>query len=212
MPLSPPPTDHESRDHWYWRPGWGVGTRFYTFHVTFGAQPGRGALIDAVRELEPVRSRSGWDAIPERWLHLTVQGIGFAEKVGPSELGLVIEAAREEVAGMGRMELDLTPALVDAEGVNFPVAHPALDGVRTGLRRALARVRGPEKVGEDEAWRPHVSVAYANTTGLPLEPVRTLLADAPVRAAVVVDHLSLLRLHRDRRVYEWEEVVRLPLG
>jgi len=26
-------------DHWWWRPGWGPGTRFYTFHFTFQDQP-----------------------------------------------------------------------------------------------------------------------------------------------------------------------------
>jgi hypothetical protein len=31
------------RRHWYWRPGWGVGTRFHTWHITLEAQS---ALID----------------------------------------------------------------------------------------------------------------------------------------------------------------------
>lgn len=209
MPLSPPPQDEQSRDHWYWRPGWGVGVRCYTFHVTFGAQPGRRALVEAVRALAPVRELPGWDAIPERWLHLTVQGVGFTTEVGPTDLGRVIAQAQRELAPLAPMELEVGPPLVDAEGVNLPVAHPDLDRVRMGLRDAVERVLGT--VEEDEAWRPHVSVAYANTSGSPLAPVRALLERVPVRAAVAVDHVSLLELHRDEGVYVWGQKARIPL-
>ncbi|MDT5026262.1 MAG: hypothetical protein QOE61_2688, partial [Micromonosporaceae bacterium] len=36
--MAPEHTD-DLRDHWYWRPGWSVGRRFYTWHLTFADQP-----------------------------------------------------------------------------------------------------------------------------------------------------------------------------
>jgi hypothetical protein len=32
-------TAQAMRDHWWWRPGWGVGRSFYTWHITFDDQP-----------------------------------------------------------------------------------------------------------------------------------------------------------------------------
>jgi hypothetical protein len=33
-PGLPYPDADELANHWWWRPGWQVGTRFYTWHVT----------------------------------------------------------------------------------------------------------------------------------------------------------------------------------
>ena len=29
----------QTRSHWWWRPGWGPGARFLTFHLTFERAP-----------------------------------------------------------------------------------------------------------------------------------------------------------------------------
>jgi hypothetical protein len=29
---------NDMRNHWWWRPGWDVGRRYYTWHLTFGGQ------------------------------------------------------------------------------------------------------------------------------------------------------------------------------
>ena len=50
------------RYHWYWRPGWQPGTRFYTFHVTWRDQPGVQKLGERARErLAGIR---GLDPVP----------------------------------------------------------------------------------------------------------------------------------------------------
>ncbi|MEU0237718.1 2'-5' RNA ligase family protein [Nocardiopsis sp. NPDC006198] len=212
MSLNPPPEDETSRRHWWWRPGWGPGTRCWTLHIVFGAQPGRSSLLEAVDALEQVRGLPGWDAVPRRWLHLTMQGVGFADQLDAEEVAAVAQAAGRALAGTGPLVLELGPPLIDAEGVNLPAAHPRLDGVRLRVREVLAQVLGKHRVEESAGWRPHVTMAYAAQDGAALAPVRALLAKAPVRALVEVDHVSLIRLHRDRGVYEWDEEIRVPLA
>ncbi len=62
-----------TRSHWWWRPGWGPGVRYLTFHLTFeGAED----LHDAVRTLTTSLSElDAVDPVPEEWLHMTMTGL-----------------------------------------------------------------------------------------------------------------------------------------
>jgi hypothetical protein len=50
------------RNHWWWRPGWRQGRRFYTRHLTFDDQPQLHALVDAYRD--SFAQLPGLDLIP----------------------------------------------------------------------------------------------------------------------------------------------------
>ncbi|MBX9387323.1 2'-5' RNA ligase family protein [Streptomonospora nanhaiensis] len=202
-----------SRDHWWWRPGWGIGTRYYAFHITFTEQPGGPVLHQLAQRLRPVVERDGYDPIPQPWLHLTMQGLGHTRDVPDAERDRIAAAAHRRLARFGVLGLEAGPAAVDAEAIHLPVAlTPDLDGVRTAVRDAISEVRGPQALAEPPGWAPHVSLAYANTTGLPLDPVRADLAHHPSTVRVAVDHVSLIEMHRDNRMYEWQEVARLPFN
>jgi len=63
-------------NHWWWRPDWSPGTRWYSWHVTVEEQPELQDLVGAYQgALAPVQTL---DRICREWLHLTVQGIGNA--------------------------------------------------------------------------------------------------------------------------------------
>jgi len=84
------------RDHWWWRPGWRIGRRFYTFHVIFDADEVWGA--DELRLLmseyrQSLAGMAGLDLIPDEWLHLTVQGVGFTDEVGAADIDAILGAA-----------------------------------------------------------------------------------------------------------------------
>jgi hypothetical protein len=65
-------------------------------------------------------------------------------------------------------------------------------------------------VPEAAQWAPHVSVAYASADG-PAAPVAAALAGLQA-ATAILPALDLIRLGRDRHVYEWEAVESIPLG
>jgi 2'-5' RNA ligase len=196
------------RDHWWWRPGWRPGRRFFTFHVTFDDQPEVQSLAASARAM--LAALPGLDLVPAQWLHLTMQGIGFSDEVADEDLAKIIETAHARLAAVPPVTVRIGPAVVADEGIACWVGPTgALDPVRDAVRGALGDLWGTDRVPEAARWAPHVSVAYASADGAgdqfeaALDGLRDV-AEATVRA------VDLIRLGRDRHVYEWEPVERFP--
>lgn len=196
----------QMRDHWWWRPGWGTGRRFYTWHLTFDDQPKLHRLVQTYQN-----RLSGFPAlrpVPTEWLHLTIQGLGFTDEVADEEVTAVVAAARERLADLSPLVLTFGPAVVFAEAIVLPPT-PAEDvsRVRTTLRAAIADVRGDDNVPESAGgYRPHVSLAYS-TAEQPAEPIVGVLEATAVDAVTItVDKASLIVLGRDEGMYRWRTV------
>ncbi|HEX6452374.1 MAG TPA: 2'-5' RNA ligase family protein [Trebonia sp.] len=197
-------------DHWRWRRGWRPGRRKYTWHVTFRDSPTVRKLAGQAQGF--LAGLPGLDLVPDEWLHLTTQGIAFADEVTDAELDAIVGAARTRLTAIEPVEVTVGPARVAGEAVLCPVA-PAreLTPARDALRDAIASVRGSGRVPGAEEWHPHVSVAYSNTTG-PADAFEAALSDADSAATTTVTAVDLIRLGRDRHVYEWETYATVPLG
>jgi hypothetical protein len=197
------------RFHWWWRPGQRVGRRFYTVHATF-------AVAAEVQEMAAkARGRLAGipylDLIPGRGLHLTMQGIGFADEVTDSDLKAITAAAAVRLALVPPVTLALGAPETAGEGVTCWASPPrALDPVRNAVRAGIADVWGADRVPESPDWAAHVSVAYANADG-PSAPIGAAL-EGMGGTETTVRAVDLIRLGRDNRLYEWETVASLPLG
>jgi len=196
-------------DHWWWRPGWEPGRRFYTFHFTFEAQPAVQRLAAEVRGR--LARFPALDMVPGRWLHLTTQGIGFADEVADGDLMAIASVARDRLLVVRPAEITVNAPRAASEGVaSYVGPDGALDQARDALRAAIDDVRGADKVPEPVEWSPHVSYAYANAEadGAPYDAALGGLGPVPATMTTV----ELICLGRDHRVYEWETVSSLPLG
>ncbi|WP_018639533.1 2'-5' RNA ligase family protein [Parafrankia elaeagni] len=199
------------RDHWWWRPGWQVGRSFYTFHVTFDDAPEVAELAGYYRAALDLPTL---DPVPDEGLHLTMQGIGFADEVADGDVSAIVEAARSRVGDLAPFDLVLGPADADPEAVMLQVAPWApLEILRAAVRSAIGDVWGAARVPERaDGFTPHVSVAYSGADA-PTEPLRQLLAGAKPRTARTrVTAVELIDLNRDEQVYRWSTVAALPLG
>lgn len=157
------------RDHWWWRPGWGPGRRFYTWHLTFDNQPALHRLVHDYQE-----RLSGFSAlrpVPAEWLHLTMQGLGFTDEVTDDEVTAVVAAARKRIVDLSRLTLTFGPAVAFAEAIVVPPT-PAEDvaRVRTTLRAAIADVRGDDSCPSQPVASARTSAAYS-TAEQPAEPI-----------------------------------------
>ncbi|WP_433270754.1 2'-5' RNA ligase family protein [Actinosynnema sp. CS-041913] len=203
------------RDHWWWRPGWRAGRSFYTWHVTFADQPGVQQLVTDYAPVLAVLPQL--DPVSARWLHLTMQGIGFTDEVDRNDVDRIVEAARTRCAGLWSFTVTFGPAHVDRETIQMRVHRPdPLVELRLALRAVIGDVWGPGNVPDPEAgFRPHVSLGYCNATG-PAEPVVEILRaheeHEEYTAEVTVSSVSLIDLNRDHRMYEWTDVATVPLG
>ncbi|MFF5090462.1 2'-5' RNA ligase family protein [Streptomyces niveus] len=198
------------RDHWWWRPGWGLGRRFYTWHLIFDGQEDvhrlaadyRGALAEV----------AGLTPIPDQWLHLTMQGIGFVGEVEETDVDDIVRGAIDRLSKIPSFDLRLGEAIVDPEAVLVPVtpAEP-VRSVRDALRAAIGDVlqEVPEK---SEGFVPHVSVAYSAAGGRAEPIVQTLAAHTITPATARIGAVELIVIHRDNRMYEWAPHTRVSLG
>ncbi|MEV8568131.1 2'-5' RNA ligase family protein [Streptomyces sp. NPDC051322] len=198
------------RDHWWWRPGWTVGRRFYTWHLTFDGQDDVHRLAAQYRAaLAPME---GIDPIPDEWLHLTMQGVGFVGEVDQADVTAIVLAARERLAAVPTFDVTLSRPVVDPEAILIPVqpdrpVRAVRDAIRASIGEVLTEV--PEKA---EGFTPHVSVGYSNTTG-PKMPFEEAIASADIKPARArISHADLITIHRDNRMYEWESLAKVPLG
>jgi len=199
------------RNHWWWRPGWSVGRRFYTWHLTFERQDDvhrlaaeyRSALAPLGEILTP---------IPDQWLHLTMQGIGFVGETKDQDVHSIVDAAQTRLAAISAFDVRIGPEVLNPEAVLLHV-HPdgPVRAVRDAIREAIGEVLGevPEKAA---GFTPHVSVAYSAGDG-PAEPIREALSGLSLPPAHArISTAELIVIHRDNQMYEWETFAKVPLG
>lgn len=209
--MSETSSPQDMRNHWWWRPGWRVGRRMYTWHVTFGDQPRLHEIASSYQRA--LAGLPGLDLIPVPWLHLTMQGIAFTDEVSQDDISNVIQASRKRLAAQQPVSLTIGPALVDPEAILLRVSPPgALSPVRASVRAAIADVRGAARVPEAKNWEPHISIAYSNGNS-PATPFAEALATVTnAYADITISAVSLIELSRDTQLYQWSTNAELSLS
>jgi len=199
-------------NHWYWRPGWRVGARFYTWHITFNEQSDVTSLADAYRDV--LGTQSTLDVVPNEWLHLTMQGIGFVNEVSGDDVDAIVAHARTRCAALAPMKLTFGAPHVDPESIQIAIEPAeAVRNLRAAIRAAIGDVWGADHVPEAaEPYDPHMSLAYINADG-PVGPLADALGRLPkLSAAAIVSSCQLIILNRDNGMYVWEPYATVNIG
>lgn len=195
------PSDH-MRDHWWWRPGWRIGRSMYTWHVTFDGQSQLHELVSSYQSA--LRALPGIDPIPTRWLHLTMQGIGFTDEASERDIANITDTARKLLANQRPVSLTVGPAIVDPEAIMFEVRPSnALAPVRSAIRMAISEVWSAAEIPESDDWTPHISLAYSNSDALAAPYVSAIDSVNHPPVTITVSKVHLIELNRDNRQYEW---------
>ncbi|MFI7510097.1 hypothetical protein ACIBSS_25090 [Micromonospora aurantiaca] len=108
--------------------------------MTFEDQPELYRLADSYRSA--VAAAPTATLIPDQWLHLTVQGIGFTDETSDATLGAVIEEEGKQLAQLPAVAVEFGAIVVADEVIVMP-ALP-VQRLRAATRTAIRRV-----VGED---------------------------------------------------------------
>lgn len=203
-------------NHWYPRAGWRPGRLFDTWHVLFDDVPEVREL--AARCRDALRSLPNLNMVPDEWLHMTVQGVGWSDKLTDAQLRSVVRCVTDELHTLGRISVRFGPPLVKGEALVLP-AEPVvyMDELRNRLRVAIERALGaPPWVAAEQmqGFLPHVSVAYARCDADAGPYARALGVVSPAVAQVPLRHVALIR--QDRRFgpdwrYTWDEHARVDL-
>lgn len=197
-------------NHWWWRPGWKVGTRFYAWHVTLDGQDDLHRLIDEYQD--SLRPFPTLDPIPRKWRHVTLQGLGHIEDVSDQQRDEAVQAVSERLAKLDPIESTFQRAAIFREAIALPPSNPdAYATLRNEIRAGIADAWGwcPENA---EGFRAHASVAYSNAAK-PSATIRAALDRALASPArTTTRDLSLIRMHRDNSAYEFETTATIRLG
>jgi hypothetical protein len=203
------------QDHWWWRPGWRVGRHFYACHFVMSRYP---ALTKLVSQYQAALDGfPGLDAIPERWLHLTMQGIGFVDKISAATLMSIETNIRRRLIDVERPVVTFHRPVVRPEAVYLPASPTEqIAEVRAAVWRAASDVLGKDQEGlvpeYIDDYRPHVSIAYSNRIQ-PGENIAEALYSVDAEpVTVILDEVALLEFHRDAQMYQWARVQALPIG
>lgn len=202
-------------NHWWWRPGWRVGRHYYACHFTLEDQPELRELIrhyqDAVSQLINL------DIIPARWLHLTMQGIGFTDVISPADLDAVTACLKEQLQELHPPTVTFSQPTIEREAVYLKAVptKPIYELRRHAYHvtaSVLSRSQFSEALAGPNDYTPHVSIAYVNSDG-PAKPIVDALSNVELQPITATfKSLPLLIFHRDHQMYEWTQVKTLPIG
>jgi 2'-5' RNA ligase len=203
------------RNHWWWRPGWRAGRHFYACHLTLNDQP---QLRDLIRGYQDALAHLGnLDLIPPRWLHLTMQGIGFVDEISPDELTAITKRITDRLRDVPVpvVTFDRPTVGQDAVYLKAQPAEPIYD-LRLAAYQAIVSALGTgqfrEALPTREQYTPHVSAAYVNSDG-PAQPIFDAFASVQAPSVTATFRTaSILTFHRDHQMYEWTNAIPIPIG
>ena len=212
MPSHPVPRQQGSfertRDHWWWREGWGPGTRYLTWHLTF---EGATALHEAAQRAGKALSTvAGVDVVPVEWLHLTMTGVGHSGDLDPATLNEHVDSVFSAASRASIVPLVFDRLFIYQEGLCLSATSPGLQELRK-LQGELVSAAGGPAPDPDEVFYPHVSLGYFSQE-ISEEALSDALDLADLHQVVVVSpRLSLIELGRDDRMYTWRVVAQQEL-
>lgn len=210
MTTGPWPAREELDDHWRWRPEWGPERACLYWYLAFGDD--LAAVLDR-GGLDVVRRTPWLDAVPTRWMHVTLCDVGFADELDRAAVRAVLDAGRPCVGETGRLQLSFGQATSTASAVVLPVGPlEPLRHLQQQLRAATERALGPgHRVVHRHLFWPHLSLGYVNRRAGEGEVAAVLERIGHLAGEVAVDSLVLASVTRQRRHYQWTVVEELPL-
>lgn len=198
-----PHQPHALVSHWDWRPEWAEERPCWFWYLTF--DPGTIEQAVARDDLARVRATPWLDEVPDRWLHLTVCEVGYADELDESVVAEIRDRVSAVAAREGHLRLRLGPVRAMRSAVVLQAdGGEQLRSLQRGAREATAQVLGRDALSlHPLRFWPHVSLGYANGP-VPGELVSALLAAMrPVGATVRPTGLELVAVTRRSGHYQW---------
>jgi 2'-5' RNA ligase len=197
-------------NHWQ-RPGWTPERRSYHWLVT--VEP-HDALRHLVEQCQAQLTMPTLDHVPVESLHITVRRVGFTDEITEKAARQTADEAVPACRTLSPFKLHIGPLAGSPGAIRFSVAPwTPLLSLHSTLTTATKQIHGDHMSMDTTAFRPHLSIAYANSH---LPPTAVLPLVAQLRqlptATALVDSVALVKLRRDGRTYRFDVLERVQLG
>jgi 2'-5' RNA ligase len=204
--VSPLPT--QMSDHWEIRPGNNPQTRQLMWPVTVGADLAATELASQAHQR--LTGIPGLDLVPPRWLHLTTLTTGPADDIAPAALASMIGEAQHLLAAITPITITLGRILYHPRAVMLDAGpaqpfQPVIEAIHTAARHA-----GHSAELYHDPWRPHITLAYSNTTQPAAPIIEALGRNLPARQ-ITIRSVSLVTQSPSHR-WTWDLIAELPLA
>jgi 2'-5' RNA ligase len=197
-------------DHWS-RHDWPPDRHFVTWYVLFDDP----RLVDFVASFQrQLADLTYLDPVPPDALHMTIQGVAYADELGDQQIQAIADRARCRCEGLTGFELHLGP-LSGFQAGTFLRAGPwaPVEELRQRLRAAITDVLGPDVLpAKEPRFKPHISVTYCHA-----DPPADELTDRVSRLrsaeqiSTGIHAVDLLDLYRQGRTYRWTTLAQIRL-
>lgn len=152
-------------------------------------------------------------AIPEQWLHATIQGIHH--RVDREQLPLLGEALCDELARVQPFRVQLGPVWPGVTAVTVAVyPEDEMTLLNDRVRAAVGRLPGITLRPREPRFWAHATLAYAVQDFDDERLNRALRSVRPARVEVTVDRVHLVHQfqHPEQGYYTWDPIQEIPLG
>jgi 2'-5' RNA ligase len=202
-------TGQRTTNHWWWRPGWGIGTRCHTVHITFQDQPALHAHAAAWRKI--LAPFDQLDPVPDPWLHLTMQGLGLRGEINEDDVAAIGERAAGRLAEMDAFDIVIDRPRFTPEATRWdPRPAGPIARIRNEVRAAIGEIWSTVPEDADD-FTPHITIGYGNRDA-DAAPILEAVAAADIPPLTLrITHADLILLGRDEGRYTWESTRSLPL-
>lgn len=213
-----PPGPPALRDHWWPRPGWRPGRIALTWHLTFEDVTALAEHVAAYQSA--LADLPGLNPVPPRWLHLTVQAVGYTDEVPPPVVAAVVASVQARVAELPEFALVFDRPEIFGEAIAIrTVPEAPVQRLRTAIRAGIGDVLGSEAVAtaheQAHGFMPHLTIAYSNVDA-DATPYAAALAAVDVSPVTVpVTDVALIRQERrlaPHWLYRWTTEATAALG
>jgi 2'-5' RNA ligase len=194
------------RNHWS-RP---VGPRSYYWYLTFEDSA---ALHSLARKCQDAIAFPYYDLTPLRSLHLSLDRIAFEGDISQDQLDAIEGASICACMEVAPFDVSIGSLGGTRGAIGFTVSPvQPIQELRDKFRAATLAAYPDAPISRSE-FRPHVTIAYANSDGVPA--AQAVAAVEKVRSArradVTIKNVVLVLLERRERSYTWQEISHIPL-
>jgi 2'-5' RNA ligase len=194
-------------NHWS-RP---ISPRSYYWYLTF---EGSAELHYLAARCQEAIAFPYYDLTPVADLHLTLDRIAFEGDITRDQLTAIEIAAIRACRKVEPFDVTIGALGGTAGAIGFTAfPAPALRELRDTFRAATLSAYADAPAGRS-AFHPHVTIAYANSDGVPAADVIAAVEklNSVPSINVTIKEGTLALLERRKRAYAWRAVSRIPLA